>query len=112
MKWIWIPFVIFGSGLSLVGILRPSACLKHGQELTDSKREKIRDQGIIILGSCALIAWPGLSSSENFPYVFGPIGLLWLIENFKTINKDLLSALLAVTVLLWMVLSLVFRHSN
>jgi hypothetical protein len=110
MKWIWIPSVIVGSGLALVQILR-SARLMRGQELSDSKREKIRDQGMTTLGACAIIAWPGLLG-ENFPYVFGPIAVLWLILNFKTITKDLLPAALAVGTALWLILSLVLRFSN
>jgi len=41
---------------------------------------------MMILGLCAIIAWPGILG-VNFPYVFGPIALLWLIENFKKLPK-------------------------
>jgi len=85
MNWLWIPFVFVGSGMGLTEILRP-AWLTRGQELTESKRDKIRDQGMMILGLCAIIAWPGILG-VNFPYVFGPIALLWLIENFKKLPK-------------------------
>jgi len=110
MKWIWIPFVIVGSGLALMVILRPEWG-RRGHQLTHDKREKIKDQGMTILGACAIIAWPGLFG-EDFPYVFGPIGLLWLIVNFKTITRDLPSASVSVAVFLWMILSLAFRYSN
>jgi small neutral amino acid transporter SnatA (MarC family) len=83
----------------------------RGQELTDSKREKLRDTGMTMLGSCAIMAWPDLLL-KNFPYIFGPIAILWLILNFKTISRDILNAAVALGIVFWLILILVFRISN
>jgi hypothetical protein len=110
MNWLWIPCVIAGAAMALVVILRP-AWLMRGKELTDSKREKAREAGMTMLGACALNAWPDLIG-RSFPYVFGPIAVLWLILNFKTISRDIVNATVAVGVALWLILSLVLRFSN